>query len=266
MIRERLPDATIITFWHIPWPNSEVFGICPWRERDPRGHARQLDPRLPHPVPLQQLHRTRRPLPRSAHRPRGLRRSPTAARRRWCTPIRSRSSGRAQRLATPTPEAARRARAASATACRRTCKLGVGVDRLDYTKGILERFARARASCFDQHPTGSAASRFLQIAAPSRASARRLPAAASGVRCDYVGAHQRALRQRRLPADHPARRAPRASDDVYELYRAADICVVSSLHDGMNLVAKEFVAARDDEQGVLVLSPSPAPRANCSRR
>jgi len=42
--------------------------------------------------------------------------------------------------------------------------------------------------------------------------------------------------------------------EVYEYYRAADLCFVSSLHDGMNLVAKEFVAARDDERGVLILS------------
>ena len=47
---------------------------------------------------------------------------------------------------------------------------------------------------------------------------------------------------------------PSAPDEVYELFRAADVCIVSSLHDGMNLVAKEFVAARDDEQGVLILS------------
>ena len=54
--------------------------------------------------------------------------------------------------------------------------------------------------------------------------------------------------------------------EVFELFRAADLCIVSSLHDGMNLVAKEFVAARDDEQGVLVCRASPAPRANCRKR
>ena len=69
-----------------------------------------------------------------------------------------------------------------------------------------------------------------------------------------VDAHQRAVRRRRLPADHPASTPPRAAARCSEFYRAADLCYVSSLHDGMNLVAKEFVAARDDEQGVLVLS------------
>ena len=68
-----------------------------------------------------------------------------------------------------------------------------------------------------------------------------------------VADDQRALRQRRLQPiilidEH------QNQEELFELYRAADMCVVSSLHDGMNLVAKEFVAARDDEPGVLVLS------------
>ena len=72
MIREQLPRATILTFWHIPWPNPESFGICPWRREILRGHARQHDPGLPHPLPLQELHRDGRPLPRGAHRARAF--------------------------------------------------------------------------------------------------------------------------------------------------------------------------------------------------
>ncbi len=74
MIRERLPDATIITFWHIPWPNPEAFAICPWRERAARRPARQQHPRLPHAVPLQQFRRHRRPPARGARRPRNVHR------------------------------------------------------------------------------------------------------------------------------------------------------------------------------------------------
>ena len=70
MVRRRLPKATIITFWHIPWPNSETFSICPWREGDHRRLARQHHHRLPHPVPLQQLPRGGRPLHRKPHRSR----------------------------------------------------------------------------------------------------------------------------------------------------------------------------------------------------
>ena len=72
MIRDRLPKATIITFWHIPWPNPEAFAICPWRAGAARRPARQQHPRLPHAVPLQQLPRHRRPAARGARRPRGL--------------------------------------------------------------------------------------------------------------------------------------------------------------------------------------------------
>src|SRR6185312_13838368 len=85
-------------------------------------------------------------------------------------------------------------------------KLGVGVDRLDYTKGILERFM-AIERLLELEPRWVGQFAFIHVAA-----------------------------------------------QVYELYRAAELCYVSSLHDGMNLVAKEFVAARDDEQGVLILS------------
>ena len=73
-------EATIITFWHIPWPNPETFGICPWREEIIDGLLGSSDPRLSHPVPLQQLPRDRRPLPRGAHRPRAARGLARAAR------------------------------------------------------------------------------------------------------------------------------------------------------------------------------------------
>jgi trehalose 6-phosphate synthase len=130
-------------------------------------------------------------------------------------------------------------------------KLCVGVERLDYTKGILDRF-QALDELFTQHPEWIGRLVFLQIAAPSRGS---LPA--------YKALHEECearadeLNQRYgsdgykpvlMVAEH------HSQAEVYEIYRAADICMVTSLHDGMNLVAKEFVAARDDEQGVLLLS------------
>ena len=68
MVRHRLPKATIVTFWHIPWPNSETFSICPWREEIIDGLLGSDHPRLPHPVPLQQLPRGDRPLHGEPHR------------------------------------------------------------------------------------------------------------------------------------------------------------------------------------------------------
>ena len=130
-------------------------------------------------------------------------------------------------------------------------RIGLGVERWDFTKGIVERF-HALEVLFEKYPEWLGRLTFLQIAAPSRS---KLPAyrnlqqqtlAEMGrINSRFATAHWKPII---LIGEHqePAQ--------VFELYRAADIMLVNSLHDGMNLVAKEFVAARDDEEGVLVLS------------
>ena len=130
-------------------------------------------------------------------------------------------------------------------------KLALGVERLDYTKGILDRF-RALDEFFHQHSDWIGRVVFLQVAAPSRStlpSYHRLHKECLARRRD-----QRTLRPRWISARSSCSTSITIRSQLFDLYRAADLCVVSSLHDGMNLVAKEFVAARDDEQGVLVLS------------
>jgi trehalose 6-phosphate synthase len=130
-------------------------------------------------------------------------------------------------------------------------KLGIGVDRLDYTKGIVERF-RAIERLLELNPSWVGRFTFVQVAAPTR----------SGIdEYQHHEAQVRAMAKRingRFEGQGPPpivlkieHHEPQA---VYEYFRAADLCFVSSLHDGMNLVAKEFVAARDDEGGVLILS------------
>jgi trehalose 6-phosphate synthase len=129
--------------------------------------------------------------------------------------------------------------------------VGVGVDRLDYTKGIEERF-RAVERLMELHPEWVGKFSFIQLAAPTRATIEqyqeyemRVRAAVARINGKFVtGTHPPLI----LSARH------HEPIEVYEYFRAADVCFVSSLHDGMNLVAKEFVTARDDEQGVLVLS------------
>ena len=131
-------------------------------------------------------------------------------------------------------------------------RLGVGVDRLDYTKGIIERF-NAVARLLELEPRWVGRFTFVQIAAPSRGDDRRLPR----LRGARARAAPREINERYAGAQHPPiilLAEHHEPDAVYEYLRAADVCFVSSLHDGMNLVAKEFVAARDDEQGVLILS------------
>src|SRR5690606_13073189 len=129
--------------------------------------------------------------------------------------------------------------------------LGVGVDRLDYTKGIEERLM-AVEQLLERYPEFRGRFSFLQIAAPSRVKiahyrelSERVEALATRINEKWATASYRPIVLLRSHCE-PA--------DVFDFYRAADLCYVSSLHDGMNLVAKEFVAARDDERGVLVLS------------
>ena len=127
----------------------------------------------------------------------------------------------------------------------------MGVDRVDYTKGIPERFA-AVDRLLDRHPELKGTFSFVQIGAPSRVhipAYRRLNDELDAQVDKINWRHgQNGWRPIVFLNSH------RGPEYIYFLYRMAAGCVVSSLHDGMNLVAKEFVAARCDEQGVLVLS------------
>jgi trehalose 6-phosphate synthase len=129
--------------------------------------------------------------------------------------------------------------------------LGVGVDRLDYTKGIEERFL-AVERLLERFPHLRGRFTFAQLAAPSRtlipeyrALNERVEALAARVNARFAAGSWRPIALLRAHHEPPA---------IFRYLRAANVCYVSSLHDGMNLVAKEFVAARDDERGVLVLS------------
>jgi trehalose 6-phosphate synthase len=129
--------------------------------------------------------------------------------------------------------------------------VGVGVDRLDYTKGVGERLL-AVERMLDRFPRFRGRFTFVQLAAPSRTKIERyrtlneeVEQLAARINEKYGSGEYRPILLRRFHHEPPA---------VFRYYRAADLCYVSSLHDGMNLVAKEFVASRDDEQGVLVLS------------
>jgi trehalose 6-phosphate synthase len=132
-----------------------------------------------------------------------------------------------------------------------TVRLGIGVDRLDYTKGINEKFL-AVERLLEREAALRGRFAFVQIAEPSRDClpayrAARAEIVATSERINARFASAGCLPIVLLESHHePA--------EVYRLYRAADVCYVGSLHDGMNLVAKEFVCARSDRRGVLVLS------------
>src|SRR6266550_4055540 len=120
-----------------------------------------------------------------------------------------------------------------------------------YTKGIEERL-RAVERLLEMHPEWVDKFTFIQIAAPTRARIAQYQE--YDVRVRAMAAR---INDRFAAARHPAvvlQVEHHQPEEIYEYYRAAELCMVTSLHDGMNLVAKEFVSARDDERGVLILS------------
>jgi trehalose 6-phosphate synthase len=247
LVKEARPDARVAIFWHIPWPNPEVFGICPWQKElldallaaDLVGFHTQfhcnnflesVDRGLEaltewdRFVVNRQGHLTWvRPFPISVAFPE----APEST---------GPKEGRAALLKELGIEAA---------------VLCVGVDRVDYTKGILERF-RAVEKFLDTWPSYQRQLTLVQIGAPSRTEipAYRNLLGEVAAEAERINARFQAGRWKPivLLKKHHGHR------DINRLYRAADVCLVSSLHDGMNLVAKEFVAARHDERGVLILS------------
>jgi trehalose 6-phosphate synthase len=250
MVRQRIPEATVVLFWHIPWPNAETFGVCPWKEALLSGmlradilgfHTRyhcqnfletvdryvecQID--REHMTVTIQGHVCRvSPYPISIEwPPRWLEGLPSAE---DCTRAIRRRFGLADDV-----------------------RIGVGVERWDFTKGIVERFL-AIEQLLEQDPSWRGKVTLLQVAAPTRS---KLPA----YRLLRQETEETAERINRIYGTERWKPIVLIGEhqeptQVFELYRAADFCLVNSLHDGMNLVAKEFVAARDDHDGVLILS------------
>src|SRR5687767_8841741 len=250
MVRERLPRATIITFWHIPWPNPEAFGILPWREEVLEGmlgssilgfHTQFHCNNFFDTVDRFMEARVDRETFTISYGG-----DPTEVRR---YPISIEWPPSALSIQPPVPECRQRVR--ERHGLNSEVRLGVGVDRLDYTKGILERFMSIER-LLELEPRWVGQFSFVQVAAPSRSSIDEYQNLDARVRSLAARINERFGR----PGYQPIILKIEHHDatQVYELYRAADLCYVSSLHDGMNLVAKEFVAARDDEQGVLILS------------
>ena len=253
MIREEMPDATVITFWHIPWPNPESFAICPWRQEILAGllgssilgfHTQFHCNNFVDTVDRFMEARVDR-----ENFTVSLGGKSTAVRR---YPISVDWPPVAGLLAKPVDQCASDMRRLNALPPgHRIC---VGVDRLDYTKGILERF-RAVERLLELNPEWIGKFSLIQIAAPTRSSIDEYQSHEAQVRTLAARINERFGRGRRdLPPPIVLKVEHHDAQQVYEYYRAADCCFVSSLHDGMNLVAKEFVAARDDDRGVLILS------------
>jgi trehalose 6-phosphate synthase len=122
---------------------------------------------------------------------------------------------------------------------------------VDYTKGLAERFA-ALQRFFERCPDYRERLVFVQLAAPSRTRIARYRQHQEDVAAAAAAVNDKLRTARWQPIVYLERHHDR--DEIHRLYRHADFCMVTSLHDGMNLVAKEFVGARADGDGVLILS------------
>jgi trehalose 6-phosphate synthase len=125
------------------------------------------------------------------------------------------------------------------------------VDRVDYTKGILERF-RGIERFLELNPSYQRRFSFIQIGAPSRTNIGRYQSLLEEVSAEAARINARFQAGRWMPIVFLKKH--HSHEEITRFYRAASVCLVTSLHDGMNLVAKEFVVARDDDRGVLILS------------
>jgi trehalose 6-phosphate synthase len=248
MVREKLPKATIIMFWHIPWPNPESFGICPWREEILEGLLGNTLLGFHTPFHCKNFLETvdRYLETRIEHE------ASTISYGGELTQVEPYPISIAWPDSSELPSVAEcRIEVRKELGLPENQLLGIGVDRLDYTKGILERL-QAVERMLELHPSLIGKFSMVQIAAPSRSSLdeyqnleARVRMLAQRINKKFShGSYEPIL----LKLEHYE------SDQVVRYYRAADICLVTSLHDGMNLVAKEFIAARDDERGVLILS------------
>jgi trehalose 6-phosphate synthase len=249
LLRRARPDLVILHFWHIPWPNPEAFRVCPWEEEILDGllgndlmafhiqyHCNNFLETVDRVVEAK-LDRERFAVLRHGDvtyvRPQPISIDPDFV-----------VSG----LGNGFKKKARRLRHEFGLSSH---KVLLGVERVDYTKGLPERF-RAVDRMLRAHPEMKDRFVFLQIGAPSRVhipTYRRLNEKLATLANEINDRHGQWDWK---PIVFVNRHV--APEVINSLYRLSAVCVVSSLHDGMNLVAKEFVAARQDFQGVLVLS------------
>ena len=249
MIKQRRPDARVGIFWHIPWPNPEAFGICPWERELLEGllgadligfhvqyHCDHFLETVNRAVESR-VEWERFAVNRSGH--------VTVVRPFPISVVFSEPEKDAPPFHIHQADVLKEVGSEA-------LYLGVGVDRVDYTKGIVERF-RGIERFLQKYPQYQGKFSFIQIGAPSRTNIKRY----DDFMHEVVAEAERVNRVLQTSSWRPIllRNYHHTHAEVERFYRAADVCLVTSLHDGMNLVAKEYLSARHDEDGVLVLSP-----------
>lgn len=248
MIKKKKPDARVAIFWHIPWPNPESFGICPWQKdillgmlgADLIGFHTQyhcnhfletvndsLESRVlweSFAVKMSGHSTLVKPFPISiAFTPKDME----------------------NHVSDSSAESVLSEYGISAS------RFGIGVDRIDYTKGIIEKFL-AIEKFFEMYPEYIGNFVFVQVGAPSRTLIKNYADMVSAVEKEAERINHR-FKQKNWKAILLLKKH-HSHEEIKPFYRNASLCMVTSLHDGMNLVAKEFVAERSSNNGVLILS------------
>lgn len=250
MLKDKNPKLVVAQFWHIPWPNREVFRVFPWKEKLIDGllgndllgfHLRYhcqnfldtVDRMVEAKVDVEHFNITRggrttkiRPFPISI------------------------DFDEVENLATSDPVRVAMVKWKNKIG-RRGEFVGVGIERLDYSKGIPQRL-RAIDYLLEHYPEYRRRFVFVQVCVPSRL---RIPAY-QRLNQEVDNLVEELNFKWKERGWKPILYVPdyQGPVDMAALHRLSRFCVVSSLHDGMNLVAKEFVANRTDEDGVLILS------------
>ena len=251
LIKEQRPDAKVAIFWHIPWPNPESFGICPWQREllsgmlgaDLIGFHTQyhcnnfletvnkvLESRViweNFSVKIGNQFTLVKPFPISI-----------------AFTLKDYDGHNGNEIKLDPPEILKHYGLNAKY-------LGVGVDRIDYTKGLIEKFL-AIERFLDKYPSYQGQFTFVQIGAPSRSLLKTYADTITAVEYEANRINWKFKSKNWQPILFLKKH--HSHEEIIPFYKAANLCMVTSLHDGMNLVAKEFIASRNQNDGVLILS------------
>ena len=249
LIKEQRPDAKVAIFWHIPWPNPESFGICPWQKELLTGMLG---------ADLIGFHT-------QYHCNNFLETVNNSLESRVLWENFSVKIGNKFTLVKPFPISIAftlkdfERNDSSLTSASELLKLhgitakymGVGVDRIDYTKGLTEKFL-AIENFLEKYPVYQGKFTFVQIGAPCRSLLKTYSDTIAAVEHEANRINWKFKSKNWQPILLLKRH--HSHEEIMPFYKAANFCMVTSLHDGMNLVAKEFIVSRNDNDGVLILS------------
>lgn len=249
LIKDQRPDAKVAIFWHIPWPNPESFGICPWQRELLTGMLG---------ADLIGFHT-------QYHCNNFLETVNNTLESRVIWENFSVKIGNQFTLVKPFPisiaftlkdydhddETKPQIAEVLKHYGLHANYLGIGVDRIDYTKGLIEKFL-AIERFLEKYPLYQGKFTFVQIGAPSRSLLKTYADTISAVEHEANRINWKFKSKNWQPILFLKKH--HSHEEIMPFYKSANLCMVTSLHDGMNLVAKEFIASRNQNDGVLILS------------